>query len=144
MHVHDILKQKGSRVVTTRAEVPLLDAARTLRAERIGAMVVVGPGGNVAGILSERDLVQALVDHDGDLSSACVADAMTRRVVVCAPDETLDGVMRDMTDGRFRHLPVMVHGRLAGIISIGDVVKNRVDELEFEASSLREYVNGAA
>ena len=144
MLVLNILRQKGNRVVTTRAAVPLLEAARILRKEKIGAMVVLDAGNELVGILSERDIVQALVDHDGDLSNTRVAEAMTERVVTCAPDATLDSVMRDMTKGRFRHLPVVQRGALIGIISIGDVVKNRVDELEFEASSLREYVNGAA
>lgn len=140
MQVAGILKAKGHVVVTTRPEATVAEVARLLKRERIGAAVVTDEDGNVAGIISERDLVRALPDHGAAVMEKRAAELMTRPVVTCAPEDTIEDVMRKMTDGRFRHLPVLEDGKLAGIVSIGDVVKNRMDELESETTLLRQYI----
>lgn len=140
MNVAGLLKLKGNEVATTRAEVPVLEAAAELKRRGIGAMVVVDEAGAVAGILSERDVVHALADHGGDLGRVTVGDLMTKEVATCPPSASVDKVMQLMTEGRFRHLPVVEDGRLCGIVSIGDVVKSRIDELKRESDQLQSYI----
>lgn len=140
MRVSGVLKSKGSRVVTTRPEATVGEVARTLKAERIGAIVVADESGGVVGILSERDIVRALPEHGAGLLDKPVGELMTREVVTCTPEDDLDHIRREMTGGRFRHVPVVEDGALVGIISIGDVVKNRLEELESEREQLREYI----
>ncbi len=140
MQVSDILAKKGNRVVTVRSDVSVATALQKLVLERIGALVVSDDGEHVDGILSERDIVRALAAEGAELLRADrrVADLMTRSVRVCAPGDPIKDVMDTMTRYRVRHLPVVEGGRLVGLISIGDVVKNRLDELELEANVLRD------
>ena len=138
MKVSDLLKDKGSNVVTIRRDATVEEAARKLKSEAIGALVVSDEGEGVRGIVSERDLVRGLVDHGGQLLEMKVSDVMSPTVVTCAPDETVKAVMGQMTQHRSRHIPVIADGKLRGIISIGDIVKSRLDELEMETNVLRD------
>jgi CBS domain-containing protein len=139
MFVRAILQQKGSEVVTIGGDATVADAARTLAHERIGALVVTD-GGDLRGILSERDIVRGLAESGRDVLDAPVRSLMTRRVSTCGLDDDLDTLMSTMTEQRIRHLPVMDGGALAGIVSIGDVVKHRVGELQVEARTLHDYI----
>jgi CBS domain-containing protein len=143
MNVETILRNKGSSVTTIRPEATIAEAVDTLRRDRIGALVVSEDGESVDGIVSERDIVSALADHGSDLLSRSVDDIMTRNVITCEPDDTVGELMAEMTNRRIRHFPVVAGGRLCGIVSIGDLVKNRLDEVEFEARSLRSFIAGA-
>ncbi len=143
MNVDSILKTKGSVVVTVAPGEKISVAAAKLKREKIGALVVSEDGIGVSGILSERDIARALADHGAGLGELAVGDLMTRNVITCAPDDTVEELMTTMTERRIRHLPVMADGALCGIISIGDVVKNRLEEIQREAESLRAYIAGA-
>jgi CBS domain-containing protein len=143
MNVETILRAKGRSVATIAPDTAVEAALRELAAKSIGALVVSADGSGVAGILSERDIVRALAKHGASLLTMRVSELMTRRVVTCTPDDTVDELMSRMTERRIRHLPVMQDGRLCGMISIGDVVKNRIEEVEFEATSLRSFIVGA-
>jgi CBS domain-containing protein len=140
MTVRTILSLKGKNCVTIAPEATLAEAARVLSEKRIGAVVVTGAGERVAGILSERDIVRALAKHGADALAQTVASVMTREVVTCTADETIPALMQRMTAGRFRHVPVVEQGRLAGIVSIGDVVKHRIAEVERESQALKQYI----
>ncbi len=140
MKVESILAQKSTEVITTGPDVGLADAAKLLTDRRIGAAVVTDPPGQVVGILSERDIVRTLATRREDCIGLKVADAMTRNVVTCAPEDSIAGLMALMTERRFRHVPVKDGDRLAGIISLGDVVKYHVDEIEREAAAMRDYI----
>jgi CBS domain-containing protein len=142
MLVGQILAAKGSKVVSTRPDATIAEVAKLLRRERIGAVVVVEAGA-LCGIISERDLARGLADHGNELLEMKVGQLMTREVVTCVPEDHLDHLMRSMTEGRFRHLPVLGDGEMVGIISIGDVVKHRVDELEHETHQLQDYIAGS-
>lgn len=142
MKLSRILQHKGGDVATVPPERPILDVVGELRRRRIGAVVVVDPDGAMVGILSERDIVHALAATGPDLASLTAQDLMTREVQTCTPDHDVNYVMRQMTDGAFRHVPVMEDGRLSGIISIGDVVRARIDELENERAELQRYISG--
>lgn len=140
MFVSDILTQKGGLVYTVSPGTSVAQAAAQLSTRRIGSLVVVDKNGDVAGIVSERDLVRAMAQF-GDLAlDRDVADVMTRTVVTCDPDDSIDQVMAAMTRGRFRHLPVVRHGALYGLVSIGDVVKARLEEAAHESEALRAYI----
>jgi CBS domain-containing protein len=143
MNVETILRNKGNWVATIRPDATIADAVDMLRRERIGAIVVSDDGDSVDGILSERDIVIALADEGTGLLSRRVEDIMTREVVTCEPGDTVGEMMAEMTNRRIRHFPVVTDGRLCGIVSIGDLVKNRLDEVEFEANSLRSFIAGA-
>jgi len=143
MNVETILRNKGNWVATIRPDATIADAVNMLRRERIGAIVVSDDGNSVDGILSERDVVNALVDAGGALLSRRVDDIMTRNVIACEPGDTVGELMAEMTSRRIRHFPVVADGRLCGIVSIGDLVKNRLDEVEFEAQSLRSFIASA-
>jgi CBS domain-containing protein len=140
MNVAAILRQKGRAVTTSSPAATLLEVANKLAAKRIGAIVVVGPRGEVAGIISERDIIRALAEAGPDSLTRPVSESMTRQVVTCQETDTLDELMAMMTARRFRHLPVLTDGALVGIISIGDVVKHHVAEVEMEATAMREYI----
>jgi CBS domain-containing protein len=140
MNVAAILKQKGRAVTTAAPTASLLETANKLAAKRIGAIVVVGPRGEVAGIISERDIIRALSQGGPECLTRSVSETMTRQVVTCQETDTLDELMAMMTARRFRHLPVVTDGALVGIISIGDVVKHHVAEVEMEATAMREYI----
>ena len=143
MLVGQILTAKGDKVVSTRADATIADVAALLRRERIGAVVVM-EGRTLAGIISERDLARGLADHGAELLEMRVGQMMTRNVVTCTPEDHIDHLMQSMTQGRFRHLPVLRDGEMIGIISIGDVVKHRLDELEAETHQLQGYIAGSA
>ncbi len=143
MNVDSILKTKGNVVVTVAPGEKISVAAAKLKHEKIGALVVSEDRIGVSGILSERDIARALADHGAGLGELAVGDLMTRNVITCAPDDTVEELMTTMTERRIRHLPVMADGALCGIISIGDVVKNRLEEIQREAESLRAYIAGA-
>ncbi len=140
MTVAIMLSQKGREVVTTTAGVKIADAVEALATHKIGALVVVDEAKHIAGIVSERDVVRAVAQKGGEVLSELIGTIMTRSVVTCAESETINDVMTRMTRGRFRHLPVVEDGRLAGIISIGDVVKARIEQVEREADEMRAYI----
>jgi CBS domain-containing protein len=140
MNVAAILRQKGRAVTTVSPSVTLLDIANKLAAKRIGAIVVVGARGEVAGIISERDIIRALSDGGSECLARPVSEIMTRQVVTCQETDTLDELMAMMTAKRFRHLPVVTDKALVGIISIGDVVKHHVAEVKMEATAMRDYI----
>ena len=143
MSVGKILAIKGKAVVTTSAAQSLHEAARMLSEHRIGAVVVTDARGSVDGILSERDIVKAVAKGGAAALEDKVSDHMTRRVVTCVAASSINQVMEVMTAGKFRHVPVVLDGRLDGMISIGDVVKHRLAELEHESASLREYITAS-
>jgi CBS domain-containing protein len=140
MNVAAILKQKGREVFTTTPDTTLLDITKLLGLHGIGCVVVTGIEGKVVGIISERDIVRAVARGIATYLSEPVTSIMTREVMTCGERETINEVMARMTRGRFRHLPVAKQGRLAGIISIGDVVKARIEEVEREAEEMRTYI----
>lgn len=139
MTVERILEEKGRDVVTSTATTSLGEIAKLLHEKRIGAVVILD-GGDIAGILSERDIVRAIAVSGEAALSKPARECMTERVVTCGPEETIDQLMQTMTSGRFRHVPVVEEGRLVGIVSIGDVVKRRISEVEKEAEQIREYI----
>jgi len=143
MHVRTILGTKGSNVVTIRQQATILDACRLLSEHRIGALPVVDDDGQVVGIFSERDAVRALARQGSSALGLTLSDVMTRDVLTCKSEDSLDDIMAVMTDRRVRHLPVVEGGKLVGIVSIGDVVKHRLEQVELEVDSLREYVQAA-
>ena len=140
MNVASILKLKGRAVSTVRPNATLLDVAKKLGTKKIGAIVVVGENGNVAGIISERDIIRAVSERGAPALSLMVSEVMTRNVVSCRETSEIDELMETMTKGRFRHLPVIEDDALVGIISIGDVVKFHVAEVEMEVSAMRNYL----
>ena len=145
MTVKAILSRKGNAVITIEPTVPLCDAVKILDEHRIGAVVITDADQHIVGILSERDIVRTLARNDR-VAGACrlcdeaVGQVMTRQVETCTQSDTIHEIMERMTTGKFRHLPVIEHGRLVGIVSIGDVVKHRLGEMAFETNALREYV----
>ena len=142
MNVETILRHKGDWVATIRPDATVAEAVDILNRERIGAIVVSEDGKGVEGLLSERDIVIALAEHGGALPSLAVGEVMSRRVITCEPDISVEALMSEMTSRRIRHFPVVAAGRLCGIVSIGDLVKSGLDEVEFEASSLRSFIAG--
>ena len=140
MTVKAILSGKGRDVMTISSNATLADAARLLSERRIGALVVENDDRSVAGLLSERDIVRAVAARGGEALSFPVQQAMTRKVVTCREADTVGAIMEHMTVGKFRHLPVIEDGQLVGIVSIGDVVKFRLGEMEQESSALRDYI----
>jgi CBS domain-containing protein len=143
MNVEHILARKGREVKTIRPDVSVAEALRRLRAEGIGSLVVSENGTNLAGILSDRDILNAIADHGIDILGESVRGVMTEKVFTCSRDDRVSAIMALMTDRRIRHVPVVEDGRLCGMVSIGDVVKQRLDEIEGEAAALREYVTSA-
>jgi len=138
MNVEGILRAKGAAVVTIKPDATIGSLVQGLREARIGAMVVSDDGRAVLGIISERDVVRGLAERGPRILDTPVAELMTRNVVSCALQDTVKQVMAEMTKRRVRHLPVVADGVLSGIVSIGDVVKNRLDEIETETNVLRE------
>ena len=143
MTVNDILLQKGSDVITIEPTATVAAAVRMLAQHRIGALLVTGADYHIVGIISERDIVRVLDQRGPAVLNAPVAEVMTRKVVTCDRRETIADIMERMTTGKFRHVPVVEHGRLAGLVSIGDVVKVRLSQLEHEQNALREYIRTA-
>ena len=142
MLVSHIIKTKGGEVRTVPDNETLSGVARILDEERIGAVVVLNEAGQICGVLSERDIIRQLVRHGESALALTVSGAMTRDVITAAPGETINACLERMTDRRIRHLPVVEDGALAGIISIGDLVKGKIAETEAEAESLKSYVAG--
>src|SRR4029434_8835718 len=134
MNVKAILaaKKLGASIISIEPTADLATAAKLLSKHRIGAVLIRGAGERLAGILSERDIVRALSEHGADALALPVGQVMTREVATCGEDDTVASIMERMTAGKFRHMPVMANGRLVGLISIGDVVKQRVDEIDCE------------
>lgn len=143
MSVTVILSRKGNDIVTLSPDATLGDAVASLARNRIGAIVVTDANMGVEGIISERDVVRLIGERGVDVLGESLAGLMTKAVVTCAPDETVPQIMERMTRGRFRHVPVVAGGKLVGIISIGDVVKYRVEEMERESAQLRDYIMSA-
>ena len=139
MHVSEILKHKGSDVITTGPGDTVLEIARLLSAKHIGAIVIRNDRGAVVGIISERDIIHAIAVNGERALEMPVRDVMTREVISCTTDDIITGVMKTMTIRRVRHVPVIEDGNLKGMVSIGDIVKNRLDETELEARVLRDY-----
>ncbi len=140
MFVSDILSQKGSLVFAVTPGTTLAQVSQQLSTRRIGSVLVVEGEDNVAGIVSERDVVRALARHGAAALALEAREFMTRDVVFCDPDASIEEVMGTMTRGRFRHLPVVRHGELLGLVSIGDVVKARLTETARETEALRAYI----
>lgn len=137
-----ILERKGREVVTIRPDAMLLAAAETLSKHNIGALVVSSDGRSAEGIVSERDLVRDLARLGTGAVKRTVGDVMSRDITTCGPDATVDDLMATMTRQHIRHVPIVDDDALVGIVSIGDVVKMRLDELEVEKESLEQYVTG--
>ncbi len=138
MKVAEILKQKGQDVISVRRTESISTLSHRLRMARIGAMVVLGEGGALEGIVSERDVVHGIAEHGAACLDLTVADLMTQRVITCAPEDSVSRIARIMTENRIRHLPVVEGKALVGVVSVGDVVKNRLEEMSLEASVLRD------
>ena len=141
MHVHSVLKVKGTAVATIAPEASLADATASLRDHGVGALVVSRDGSTIDGIISERDVVRALAAHGASTLGHVVSSAMSATVSTCRGDDTIDQMMAMMSERRIRHLPVVDDDdKLSGIISIGDVVKARVGQLEQENDQLHDYI----
>jgi CBS domain-containing protein len=143
MHVKQILAHKGPAVVTIAPAATVARVVALLAEHRIGALVVTSDGRSIEGIVSERDIVKALSAHGGDVLGMAVREIMTADVHTCVPADEVRALARIMTDKRFRHMPVVVDGALSGIVTIGDIVKGRVDELETEHEQLMDYISSA-
>ena len=143
MNVKTILAAKGGDVISIEPTATLAAAAQLLFKHRIGAVVILGPGGRLSGILSERDIVRALAEHGTEALALPVGQVMTRNVLTCGEDDTIADIMEQMTTRKFRHMPVLTQGKLVGLVSIGDVVKQRVGEIEQETEAMRDYIRTA-
>ena len=139
MSIQSILNHKGIKVITIAPDTRVGAAAHRLRLEHIGAVVVTGEGLRIEGILSERDIVEGLTEHGAEVIDLPVSALMSRNVHTCKPDAEIRDVMRLMTLHRIRHVPVVENGALRGIVSIGDVVKSRLEDMELETNVLRDY-----
>lgn len=142
MHVAAVLKRKGNRIVSAAPADTVAAIARLLTEHRIGAVLVVEEDGRPVGILSERDIVRAIARDGADALSRPASDLMTRELITGQPTDTVADLMAVMTDRRIRHIPILEESRIVGVISIGDVVKARIDDAELEVESLRGFVAG--
>jgi len=140
MSVAIILGEKGRNVITIPSNATLLDTARSLSTHKIGAIIVSDDGIKVSGIVSERDIVNAIAKNGAEVLLRSVSIFMTQNVVTCQDSDAINDLMEKMTKGRFRHLPVVNDGRLDGVISIGDVVKMRIADAQTEADAMRDYI----
>jgi CBS domain-containing protein len=141
--VHTILSRKGATVYTIEPTASIAYASKSLADHGIGALVVTGADGRTVGIISERDIVRALSAQGSAVLDTPVAEVMTRKVISCSRQDKLVDLMQRMTEGKFRHFPVIEDGKLIGIVSIGDVVKSRLEAMEQESNALREYIRSA-
>lgn len=139
MIIGQILKSKGRGVMTASPGDTIQEITLRLASRKIGAIVILDDG-QVAGIISERDIIRLIAEHGAKALSMTASDGMTRNVISCTRDCTIDGIMETMTKGRFRHLPVIEDGELVGIISIGDVVKHHIAEVQLEVTAMRDYL----
>jgi CBS domain-containing protein len=144
VHVRDILHRKGSTVVTVPPGSTVDELLRTLAEQNIGAVIVSSDGQTVDGVVSERDVVRGLADEGATLLAKPVSAIMTTDLRTASPDDTVDDVMAEMTEHRVRHIPVLVEGHLVGIVSIGDAVKIRMDELESDRAQLIGYISSGS
>jgi CBS domain-containing protein len=142
MRISDVLGRKGSLVATVRPTTTINDALDKLAEHNIGALVVTNADGAIVGIVSERDIVRALPERGAEILAAEVSEIMTATVVTADPHTDVVDAMRSMTDKRVRHLPVLEGEELVGIVSIGDIVKNRIDELQAATDQLTHYITG--
>jgi CBS domain-containing protein len=142
MRIADVLRGKGAAVATVTETTTVTGLLAELATHNIGAMVVVGGDGGIVGMVSERDVVRQLHERGADLLRRPVSDIMSALVVTCTPEELVDDLSAVMTNNRVRHVPVVVEGRLAGIVSIGDVVKIRMELLQAEQEHLQAYITG--
>jgi CBS domain-containing protein len=142
MTVAHILAAKPNEIISLHPSASLHDVSKTLAEHRIGAVLMLNDDASIAGIISERDLVRALAKHGSGAMDFAAETFMTRELITCSPEDTTHGVMEIMTNGRVRHLPVMSKGKLAGFISIGDIVKRRIAEVENEAEEMKRYISG--
>jgi CBS domain-containing protein len=142
MLIGTILRGKGTGVVTVRPDATVTELLAKLAEHNIGAVVVSSDGATIAGIVSERDVVRRLHERGADILGASVSSIMTREVRTCPPDANVEDLRQTMTTHRIRHLPVVADGRLAGLVSIGDVVKSAIEELETEKAHLVDYLHG--
>ncbi len=142
MSVADVLRSKGSKVITIRPEQSLLEGIRTLVSNGVGALLVVGEGDRILGICTERDVLRENARNFDQLGKIKVSDVMTKDVVIGFPEDSLDYVMGLMTEKRIRHVPIMNQGKLVGLVSIGDVVKAKVRQAEVEIRHLTDYITG--
>jgi CBS domain-containing protein len=140
MRIDGILRAKGSDVIAVAPHATLFEAAKLLQKHRIGALLVMDRTDQLVGIVSERDIVEAISERGGKALDLPVASVMSGEVVVCSPSDTVEHLMTVMTERRFRHLPVVDNGNLVGIVSIGDVVKRRISEITDEADALHDYL----
>lgn len=140
MTARSLLNEKRPGVIAARLDETLAEAAARLSSNKIGAVVVLDENEHLAGILSERDIVREVANRGAECLSTRVADIMTSKVVTCAPTDSIDDLMGKMTDGRFRHVPVVDNNQVVGVISIGDVVKRRIADAEHEAREMRAYI----
>ena len=140
MTVGIILAEKGREVVTIEPNASLAQAADLLAGKRIGAALILGADRRIAGIISERDIVRALAARGAAALDEPVSQTMTRKVETCNENETVANIMERMTAGKFRHMPVVDQGRLVGVVSIGDIVKHRLHEMERESVAMRDYI----
>jgi CBS domain-containing protein len=141
MQVSQILDSKGHQVITIKPQATVAEALRVLWLEGIGALVVTDDSGKVAGMISERDIIRGLAAQGIELLDQPVEERMEATVVTCTPETWVEELMNEMTERRIRHLPVVDSGKLVGIVSIGDVLKNRLQELENETSTLRGHLH---
>ena len=140
--VSKLLEGKGDAVISVKVGDTISDAVRVLSDRHIGAVIVTEAGGVMQGILSERDIVRRMAETPGQTLPQSVQDLMTRDVVSCSPEDSLTEVLKRMTEGKFRHMPVLSEGRLCGMITIGDVVNFRLQELEYEALRMKQMIVG--
>ena len=144
MRVSEMIKDKGSKVITVLPTDSVERVSQILRDARIGAVLVVDEGGRMAGILSERDIVYGVADRGADALAEPVSNLMTREVRTCTPESSVDQLMNQMLDERIRHLPVLEQGALAGIVSVGDVVKQGLAEVLAVRDTLQRYIHEAS
>ncbi len=140
MNVNTILNVKGGDVITVSTSTPILEVTKTLAKFGIGSIVVINEDGTLAGIVSERDVVRAIAHMGVDVTSDAVSEIMTENIITCDRNDSINKIMGIMTSKRFRHMPVVEEGKLKGIISIGDVVQQRIAEAELEANAMRSYI----
>ncbi|MBN9246235.1 MAG: CBS domain-containing protein [Hyphomicrobium sp.] len=140
MIIGQILKSKGRGVMTARPDDSIQEIALRLASRKIGAILILGDSDKVVGIISERDIIRLIAEHGAPALAMLARDGMTRDVVSCTRESTLDEIMETMTNGRFRHIPVVEDGTLVGIVSIGDVVKHHTAEVELEVTAMRGYL----
>jgi CBS domain-containing protein len=140
MTVSTILAEKGRETITIEPGATLADAAKLLAEKHIGAALILGADHRLIGIISERDIVHALAARGADALDEPVSGTMTRKVETCNESEMIGNIMERMTTGKFRHVPVVDQGKIVGIVSIGDVVKHRLQEMQHESEAMRDYI----